>query len=99
MQQSYGEAFAEVVSRSVIPRRTGLGDHGKQLLHTHHPLQHTHYTTIHTQKCCEVVFFCLEESRVVYAQTIFSLWAKEQQPAHIVQKMCNIIGDARLFQL
>ena len=30
------------------------------------------------KKCCEVVFFCLEESRVVYAQTIFSLWAKEQ---------------------
>ena len=50
MQQSYGEAFAEVVSRSVIPRSTGLGDHGKQLLHTHHPLQHTHYTATHTQK-------------------------------------------------
>ena len=52
MQQSYGEAFAEVVSRSVIPRSTGLGDHGQQLrqVHTHHPLQHTHYTATHTQK-------------------------------------------------
>ena len=49
MQQSYGEAFAEVVSRSVIPRSTGLGDHGKQLLHTPPPAA-AHSLTTYTQK-------------------------------------------------
>ena len=52
MQQSYGEAFAEVVSRSVIPRSTGLGDHGKQLLHNPPPAaaHSLYYTATHTHK-------------------------------------------------
>ena len=52
VQQSYGEAFAEVVSRSVIPRSTGLGDHGKQLLHNPPPAaaHSLYYTATHTHK-------------------------------------------------
>ena len=52
VQQSYGEAFAEVVSRSVIPRSTGLGDHGKQLLHNPPPAAalSLYYTATHTHK-------------------------------------------------
>ena len=49
------------------------------------------------KKYCEVVFFLLGGvTRCLCTDHILALG---ERAAHIVQKMCNIIGDARLFQL